>query len=146
MANEKYLKPLQQFAHDHFEIVKGELLAFRMAKMVATGFRGKCNVTRAQLSELGNPPAQSSGVDYLIDLGDMRVIGLLWMKSCHEAIQMGLYASTDISDSINMINNDNLDHVLTDREALIEMSQVITAGIEGFRKMKCYVDDELRSV
>ncbi len=142
--NSKYMEPLKKIAHDHFEVVKSEMLLFRMARMIIGGFKGQCNVSEEQWLALGKPPATKVGSDYRIDLGNQETIGLLWMKSAHDAIQLGLYASTDISDSINMINNDNLDSLLTDREAMVAVSQVMIAGMNGFRDMKAHVDAELR--
>ena len=67
------------------------------------------------------------------------------MRSAHDAIQLGLYASTDISDSINMINNDNLDSILTDREAMVAVSQVMIAGMNAFRDMKAHVESRMKN-
>lgn len=143
--NSKYFEPLKKVAHDHFDIVQSELLSFKMARMIICGFKGMVNISEEQWISLGKPPASRSGSDYQIDLGSQEIIGLLWMRSAHDAIQLGLYASTDISDSINMINNDNLDSILTDREAMIAVSQVMIAGMNAFRDMKAHVESKMKN-
>lgn len=140
----KYIEPLKSIAHNHFEIVQSELLLFRMARMVLSGFRGECNVTEEQWLSLGKPPARKVGSDYRIDLDNQETIGLLWLKSAYDAIQLGLYASTDISDSIHMINDDNLDSILTDREAMVAVSQVMVTSMNAFRDMQAHVDAEMK--
>ena len=144
--NEKYIKALQKVAHDHFEMVESQMLSFRMAKLAARGFKGKVKINQNQWETLGKLPAERTGCEYMIDLSDESIRNLLWCKSCYDAIQLGLYASTDISDSINMINNDNLDGILTDREAMIAVSQVVISGIDGFKRMKAHVDVEMSNI
>lgn len=141
--NDKYMKPLQKVAHDHFEVVKSQMLLLRMAKLAARGFKGKVKINQEQWEMLGKPPVERVGYDLMIDLSNENIRNILWYKSCYDAIQLGLYASTDITDSINMINNDNLDGILTDREAMIAVSQVVISGMDGFKRMKAHVDVEM---
>lgn len=140
---DKYLEPLKKVASAHFDIVQDEMVSFHLGKLMATGFKGKCKISTSQWKSLGSPPAEKYENGYLLDLSDSRIVGVLWMKSSYDAMNMGCYAATDISDSINLINNDNLDHILTDREAMVAVSQVMISGMEGFKKMKSRVDSEM---
>ena len=44
-----------------------------------------------------------------------------------------------------MINNDNLDNILTDREAMVAVSQVMIAGMNAFRDMKAHVESKMKN-
>lgn len=137
MENSKYLDPLKKQASAHYDIVQDELVAFHMAKMIAkTGFQGGCKISEQQWKSLGEPPAKQMGDSYIINLGNPEIVGRLWMKSCFDAINLGCYAATDITDSVGKVNDDNLDKILTDREAMVAISQIAIAGMNAFREMK----------
>ena len=142
--NEKYLKPLQAIAHSHFDMVQDQLVAFRLAKRLAAGGQGPVRISAEQVKALGDPPVIKDGDGFLLDLSNPVIVAVLWMKSAYDAMNLGLFASTDITDSINMINNDNLDHILTDREAMVAVSQVVVTAMNGYNGMKAHIDAAIK--
>ena len=142
--NSKYLDPLKNVASGNWKPVTDAFTAWGLAKQILNGQATHVRVSIDDWFALGEPPAQKDGNRYIIDVSDPRVVAFMWGKTIAELMNLGCYAATDISDSINMINNDNLDHVITDREAMIAVSQIMMTGMDAFQKMKAQVDSVIK--
>ncbi len=138
--NTKYLKVLEKTYNGNMPILESSIRLFKIGMMVAAGVNKKYGVGPEVWESLGKPTAQYVNNDaiegYFIDLADPKVLGELIACACHNAIQAGCFAATDISDAINAINNDNLDGKINDREAMIAVSQVMIAGMNAFKDLR----------
>ncbi len=138
--NTKYLKVLEKTYYGNMPILESSIRLFKIGMMVAAGVDKKYGVGPEVWESLGKPTAQYVNNDtiegYFIDLGDPKVLGELIACACHNAIQAGCFAATDISDAINVINNDNLDGIINDREAMVAVSQVMIAGMNAFKDLR----------
>ena len=106
------------------------------------------SVDKDILESLGNPPAEHIYIGdkdtYLINLGDLKTLSSLLTVECYKSVQAGCAAATDITDAVNAINNDNLDGVLSDREAMIAVSHIAIQGINTYQKYKQKLDDVMK--
>lgn len=145
--NTKYLKVLEKTYKGNLPIVENNVRLFKIAMIAAMGGNKKYGVGPDVWESLGKPTAQYVNNDtiegYFIDLGDPKTLGELLAFACHSAIQAGCFAATDISDAINAINNDNLDGILNDREAMVATSQVMIAGMNAYRDLQKRSNDSI---
>ena len=139
--NGKYLKILENTYKGNYPIIENNVQLFKMGNK-------KYGVSTDVWEKLGKPTAQYVNNDmmegYFIDLGDPKTLGELLALACHSAVQAGCFAATDISDAINAINNDNLDGILTDREAMVATSQVMITGMNVFRDLQKKSQDSMK--
>lgn len=143
--NSKYINILRNTASGNFQSVNGNSLIYKIAMMVIKqNFSGKVNISASQWEELGKPEAERHSSGYYLDLSNRKTLAMLLMKTSYEAMKLACYAATDITDAINSINNDNLDHILTDREAMVAVSQVMLTAMDGFKNMDNHVNDVIR--
>ena len=146
--NAKYLKALENTYNDSIPSINTTIHMFKLAMMVSNGFNKVYIVGKDIWESFGQPPAEqvnnSIAEGYIIDLGDTKTLGTLWATTCFRAIQAGCFAATDISDAINLINNDNLDEVLTDREAMVAVSRVMTSGMNAFRDLQQRASESMK--
>lgn len=139
----KYMATHENVFKPNIEIIKNETLSLQMAKMIANGFNGVCEITEEQWKALGTPPATRVGEDYHINLGDPKTVGLLWMRSANVAIQLSLHATGDISSSVCAISYDNSNEDLADHEAMAAINQMIRFGLNCFKTAKTWAESEL---
>ena len=146
--NTKYLKILEKTYKGNFPIIENNVQLFKMGMIAASGGNKKYGVSTEMWEKLGKPTAQYVNNDmmegYFIDLGDPKTLGELLALACHSAVQAGCFAATDISDAINGINNDNLDGLLTDREAMVAASQVMITGMNAYRDLQKKSQDAMK--
>lgn len=147
--NTKYLKVLEKTYNGNMPILDSCIRLFKIGLMVASGVNKQFGVGPEVWESLGKPTAQYVNNDsiegYFIDLSNPKVLGELLACAAHNAIQAGCFAATDISDAINAINNDNLDGVLNDREAMIAVSQVMITGMNAYRDLQQKSNDSLKT-
>lgn len=141
--NNKYLDIVKNTAGSNWKPVNDAMTALRLTQMIIKGEAAYVRISIEDWFALGQPPAQRDGNRYIIDTTNPKIIALMWGKSLLDVMNLGCYAATDISDAINQINNDNLDKILTDREAMIAVSQIVIEGISAFKRMQATVQSTI---
>ena len=139
--NNKYFDLLKNTAKGNWKPVNDAITALHFSKAILKGEARYVRVSLEDWLSLGQPPAHRDGNAYIVDVTNPKIIALMWCKSLFDLMNLGCYAASDISDAINQINNDNLDHLLTDREAMIAVSQIVIEGIGAFRRMQANVQN-----
>lgn len=142
---ERYLNKLKNTQSTNEMAVYDAMMALKIVKHMMQGGTTHVRVSAEAWVALGKPPAQQEGNRYIIDTTDSRVVGLMWGKSVIDAMNLGCYAVSDISDAIGQIMYDNEDHVLTDREALTVTNQMLNEGMKIFQEMHTAVGEEVQS-
>lgn len=144
----KYLEILKKGFQNVSQLANSSAYLFKFANMASSGFCGTISVDKDTLESLGNPPAEhiyTRDMDaYLINFGDLKTLSSLLTIECYKSVQTGCTAATDITDAVNAINNDNLDGILSDREAMVAVSHIAIQGINTYQKYKQKLDDVMK--
>ena len=146
----KYMDVLKRTYDGNSRVVHNSVNLLFIGMLAGQGVSKPYIVSKEVWEALGKPPAKHMAEtaytyeSYSIDLGDPRALGVMLAAAAHNAIQAGCFAATDITDAINAINNDNMDGVLSDRNAMIAVSQVMQQGMQAFQGLKDESDRELR--
>ena len=147
--NSKYLKVLEKTYNGNTPNLNSSIRLFKIGMMAATGVNKKLGIGPEVWESLGKPTGQYVNTDtiegYFIDLADPKVLGELLACAAHNAIQACCFAATDITDAISAVNNDNLDGVLNDREAMVAVSQVMMAGMNAYRDLQQKSNESLKT-
>ena len=140
----KYLDALANTAGGNWKPVTDAFTAWKLAKQILNGQETHVRVSVEDWFALGEPPAQQDGYSYIIDISDPKAVAFMWEKTTAALMNLGCCAAADISDSIQLINHDNLDHVITDRDAMTAVNQIMITRTEGFQRMKAQVDGVIK--
>lgn len=140
----KYWNLVKNNMSSNWKPVNEAFAASECVKMILKGEATHVSISVDDWFSLGKPPAQKDGNRYLVDISNPKVIAMMWLKSLIDVMNLGCYAATDISDAMNALNNDNLDGIITDREAMIALSQITIESIKTFQNMHAEVERRMK--